>query len=84
MLTKEQLKKRKTISMSTKKQLIADIQQLLNSYDNVPFTTINPALLEFMDQQTLKNIIGSILDQKESQAEADHEWLEKFKQDRNK
>jgi len=65
--------------MSTKKQLIEDIQNLLNSYDNVQKTSINPNLLEFMDTQTLINIIDSLLTQKEKSEEADVEWLEKFK-----
>jgi len=65
--------------MSTKKQLIQDIQNLLNSYDNVKTTSINPNLLEFMDTQTLISIIDSLLTQKEKSEEADVQWLEKFK-----
>jgi len=63
-----------------KQQLIKDIQDLLNSYDGISPTSINPNLLEFMDEDTLLNIIGSLLDQKEENAKADSEWLEKFKQ----
>ena len=33
--------------MDRKQQLIVDVQNLLNSYDNVNTTIINPALLEF-------------------------------------
>lgn len=71
--------------MQTNKKeiLIKDIQQLLNSYDNVANTTINPALLEFMDEETLISIIGSLLDQKETHAEADNQWLEQFKKNQN-
>ena len=70
--------------MNTRKnKLIEDIQQLLNSYDNVASTTINPNLLEFMDEETLLNIIDSLLTQKESEKEADIEWLEKFKKENN-
>lgn len=70
--------------MSTRKnKLIEDIQQLLNSYDNVASTTINPDLLEFMDEETLVSIIDSLLTQKEAEKEADVEWLEKFKKDNN-
>lgn len=69
--------------MSKKEQLIKDIQLLLNSYDSVASTTINPALLEFMDEETLVSIIGSLLDQKETHVEANSEWLEQFKQDKN-
>ncbi len=65
---------------NSKKQLISDIEKLLNSYDGVKLTNINPTLFEFMDEQTLKDIIGSLLDQKESQFyQPDLEWLEKFK-----
>jgi len=69
--------------MSTKEQLIQDIQNLLNSYDTVSATEINPNLLEFMDEMTLKQIIGSLLDQKETHVCADTEWLEQFKRDSN-
>ncbi|MDY0117400.1 MAG: hypothetical protein RBR59_07485 [Sulfurimonadaceae bacterium] len=65
--------------MSTKQQLIDDIQNLLNSYDGIPSTTINPALLEFMDNDTLISIIDSLLIQKEEAFKPDLEWLEKFK-----
>lgn len=66
--------------MSTKQELIEDIQTLLNSYgDEVPTTEINPALLEFMDDETLKNIIGSLLRQKETVNEDSLVWLEQFK-----
>jgi hypothetical protein len=65
--------------MERKQQLIKDIQDLLNSYDGINPTSINPNLLEFMDEETLLNIIGSLLDQKEENSKADTEWLEKFK-----
>jgi len=64
-----------------KKQLILDIQKLLNSYDGVSQTTINPDLLEFMDEQTLVDVIDSLLTQKESEKEADTQWLEQFKKE---
>ncbi|MEE8589621.1 MAG: hypothetical protein V3S80_09795 [Sulfurimonadaceae bacterium] len=65
---------------STKKELIHDIETLLNSYDDeIPATVINPALLEFMDEETLKSIIGSLLRQKETVNEDSIEWLEQFK-----
>jgi len=69
--------------MSTKEQLIQDIQNLLNSYDTVSATEINPNLLEFMDEATLKQIIGSLLDQKETHVSDDTEWLEQFKCNNN-
>lgn len=65
--------------MSTKKQLIEDIQNLLNSYDGENTTSINPDILEFMDEKTLISIIDSLLTQKEDAKEPDMEWLEKFK-----
>lgn len=65
--------------MERKRRLIEDIQNLLNGYDGVKTTDINPSLLEFMDEDTLVNIIGSLLDQKEDSKSADTEWLEKFK-----
>ena len=64
---------------SNKKQLIEDIQNLLNSYDSENTTSINPNLLEFMDEKTLISIIDSLLNQKEESKEPDTEWLEKFK-----
>lgn len=62
-----------------KKQLITDIQNLLNSYDVKKSTSINPSLLEFMDEETLINIIDSVLTQKDNHVQADEKWLEKFK-----
>jgi hypothetical protein len=62
-----------------KKQLIEDIQNLLNTYDGVNPTSINPNLLEFMDEDTLISIIDSLLTQKEDAKESDVEWLEQFK-----
>ncbi|EQB40298.1 hypothetical protein M947_00440 [Sulfurimonas hongkongensis] len=62
-----------------KKQLIIDIQNLLNSYDANKTTSINPNLLEFMDENTLISIIDSLLNQKENLIQADKKWLEKFK-----
>ena len=65
--------------MDRKAQLIVDIQNLLNTHDGVHKTDINPTLLEFMDEETLLSIIGSLLDQKEDSKDVDIEWLEKFK-----
>lgn len=68
---------------TNKEKLINDIQQLLNTYDGVNKTSINPDLLEFMDEKTLISIIDSLLTQKEDAKESDIEWLEKFKKDIN-
>ena len=65
--------------MKRKEQLIEDIQNLLNNYEGIRPTFINPDLLEFMDEDTLIQIIDSLLNQKEDNKEADTEWLEKFK-----
>jgi len=66
-----------------KKQLIKDIQNLLNTYSGVGTTSINPDLLEFMDEDTLVSIIDSLLNQKEESKKSDMEWLEKFKKTTN-
>ena len=65
--------------MSTKAELVNDIQNLLNTYEGVNKTDINPNLLEFMDIDTLLSIIDSLLTQKEDAKESDLEWLEQFK-----
>ena len=65
--------------LTNKEKLINDIQNLLNSYEGQHPTFINPTLLEFMDEDTLKSIISSLLYQKEDAKESDLEWLEQFK-----
>jgi len=66
--------------MSNKKyQLIADIEKLLNSYEGGSVTHIDPSMLEFMDEATLKSIIDSLLRQKEKTVESNMDWLEQFK-----
>ena len=65
--------------MTRKDKLIIDIQNLLNNYDDLNSTQINPALLEFMDESTLLSIVENLLMQKESSKESDIEWLNKFK-----
>jgi hypothetical protein len=62
-----------------KKELIKDIEKLLNSYNGVTPTSINPALLQFMDEDTLISIIDSLLNQKEENANPDEDWLDNFK-----
>ncbi|MFA6191842.1 MAG: hypothetical protein WC665_05765 [Sulfurimonas sp.] len=69
--------------LSRKKKLIEDIQNLLNTYSGVNTTFINPDLLEFIDDETLINIIDSLLVQKEEAKESDMQWLEKFKKQEN-
>lgn len=65
--------------MTNKEQLILDIQNLLNSYNDIKTTVIDPALLSFMDEDTLKQIISDLLYQKEREKDADLLWLEQFK-----
>jgi len=65
--------------MTEKEKLIRDIEKLLNGYEGQPPTHINPALLSFMDERTLKAIIASLLDRKEKVIEENLEWLEQFK-----
>ena len=65
--------------MSSKTDLIHDIQQLLNSYTGTTTTSINPDLLEFMDETTLKSIIADLLKQKENTNSDNLEWLVQFK-----
>jgi len=65
--------------MEKKEQLIKDIQNLLNSYGELRPTSINPDLLNFMDENTLISIIDSLLTQKEKNSKSDVEWLEQFK-----
>lgn len=65
---------------STKEQLIADIENLLNRYDGLNPTHIDPKLLAFMDRKTLISVIESLLRQQEKTNESNVEWLEQFKQ----
>ena len=62
-----------------KQQLIDDIQNLLNNYEGIHKTEINPDLLAFMDEDMLVGIISSLLEQKEDSKDSDTEWLEQFK-----
>ena len=68
--------------MSTKEQLINDIQNLLNSYKGESITYINPTLLEYMDERDLKKIIEDLLVEKEKHIQNNQEWLQQFKTDR--
>ncbi len=64
-----------------KEKLIEDIEKLLNSYGDQAPTFIDKNLLEFMDEETLKSIINSVLIQKENVNTDNLEWLEQFKSD---
>jgi len=65
--------------MDKKQQLIKDIENLLNNHGDVTKTSINIELLEFMSESDLKDIISSLLTQKDNQAKDDRQWLEQFK-----
>ncbi len=65
--------------MDKKQQLIKDIENLLNNHEDVKKTSINIELLEFMSESDLKDIISSLLTQKDNQAEDDRQWLGQFK-----
>ena len=70
----------KNANMNKKAELIKDIQNLLNSYEGIAPTSLNPEILSFMSENDLKGVIGSLLDQKEEAvANVDIEWLNKFK-----
>ncbi|MBD3808322.1 MAG: hypothetical protein IE880_06360 [Epsilonproteobacteria bacterium] len=69
--------------MSTKTDLINDIQNLLNSYEDVAKTSINPSLLEFLDEKALRSIIDKLLSEKEHLSENNRDWLEQFKCDKS-
>ncbi len=62
-----------------KQELIKDIEKLLNSYSGQKITAINPDLLEFMDENTLKEIINSLLTQKDNAVKDNEVWLTQFK-----
>jgi len=67
--------------MTTKQQLLLDIENLLNSYEGGSITHINPAMLEFMDEESLKSIINSLLTQKEDVVSSNKVWIEQFKKE---
>ena len=68
--------------MTNKEVLLHDIENLLNTYEGGSVTHINPAMLEFMDEETLKGIINSLLNQKEQVNQSNIEWLEQFKKEK--
>ena len=63
----------------TKRKLIQDIENLLNSYSGVQNSTINPDLLQYLDETSLKDIIKDLLTQKENVVDSNLEYLEQFK-----
>jgi hypothetical protein len=78
MLTKKELYMEET----KKQQLIQDIQNLLNTYEGIATTHIDPAILSYMDEIDLKKIIEDLLIQKENLLQNNKEWLEQFKKEK--
>ena len=64
--------------MEQRDQLIADIEQLLNEHKGG--STINPTLLAHLSENELKDIIKSLLLQKEHYLQDDAKWLEEMRQ----
>jgi len=66
--------------MSQKEKLLEDIEKLLNNYpDKLSATSIDPNILKFLDEDSLKGIINSLLEQKENVVESNREWMSQFK-----
>jgi hypothetical protein len=61
-----------------KEELLADIEKLMQ-YDAHDKTTINPALLAYLDVKTLIATKKSLLEKRGSLSEEDKEWLQQFK-----
>ena len=66
-----------------KRKLILDIENLLNSYENLSPTYINPSILEYMEEEDLKKIISELLHAKETTLQSNASWLEQFKKKDN-
>ncbi len=66
--------------MSQKEQLLKDIELLLNNYpEGLSATSIDPKILQFLDEESLKGIVRSLLEQKENVVESNREWMGQFK-----
>lgn len=65
--------------MSTKEQLLKEIQDNLNRYTNSD-SELSPSYLEFLDENTLQSILSSMkTTTQEILDEPTKVWLEKFK-----
>ena len=69
------------MSITEKEKLICDIQNLLNSYEGLSKTTINPLILSYMNEDELKSIISDLLKEKEDTVEKEMQWLQTFKKE---
>ena len=61
-----------------KKELLEEIEMLLNEYGNN--SSINPSVLEFLEESDLVGIKKSLLESKKHQV-TDNQWLEQFKKE---
>jgi len=62
----------------SKKELLSEITDLLNEYAST--TSINPSVLEFLEESDLIEIKKSLLESKKHHSD-DKEWLQKFKKE---
>ena len=63
---------------STKEALLAEIENLIR-YDGSDERTINPALLTYLDKESLVSIKKKLLERVATLSEEDKEWLQQFK-----
>jgi len=61
-----------------KKELLTEIEDLLNEYGDT--SSINPSVLEFLEENDLKEIKKSLLESKKHHLD-DKQWLEQFKKE---
>ena len=61
-----------------KQDLLKEIESLLNEYGDS--SSINPSVLEFLEESDLEGIKKSLLESKKHQIN-DTQWLEKFKKE---
>jgi hypothetical protein len=64
---------------NSERQLIQDIENLLNGYEGLQKSYINPELLSHLDEASLKEIISDLLMQKENAVSSNLEYLQQFK-----
>lgn len=62
----------------SKKELLSEIIELLNEYGSS--TSINPSVLEFLQESDLIEIKKSLLESKKHHVD-DNEWLQQFKKE---
>ncbi|MBD3808640.1 MAG: hypothetical protein IE880_08010 [Epsilonproteobacteria bacterium] len=63
--------------MKEKELLLQEIEKLISYGKNEP--TINPALLEYLDMEALRNIKKSLESKVGTLSNDDKEWLKQFK-----